>query len=478
MGQESRGNRQNITWYSVLLLVTVISIAVIFRRAFQQPFVQDDWVILYHIRTTPVSKVIAQAFNPPEGLIFFRPLGMLYFLLMYRLFGLHLLPYHLVALILFIADLTIVALIVKEITRRDLLAFSVAALFAVATTVYGDTILWMVGFYDLAGALFFFLTILFFLRGRPVFSGLAFFLGLLTKESCVPVFIILVIHALVFDRKRLRLLLLHSVVFAAYISARFLTVDFLSLGRSNPYGLTSHVIGIVNNIILYSDWALQVIIPYASVSYRFLQVRSYTEIVALLVGVLVFVIILRKRPPDKVKLRQSVFLFSWMALGVAPVLLLKDHPFRYYLIYSLPPFITLVIFYAETIVPRYFRRYAGIALVIFIVWNAAENCVYFDRQFNPGEMRYVYGTNNLVWKGHTVQTAETQMLRRYTSLPRGSRLVLSGINTKPFCDELGPRLWYGDTTLQVLTLTAYDELSARARAGNKHTFFLVFHNVR
>jgi hypothetical protein len=401
----------------------------------------------------------------------YRPLGMIYFLLMYHIAGPNPFVFHLAGLVLHIVNSLLAGLTVLRITGRGVISAAVAVLYAAALSIHGDTLLWIVGFYDLAGVLLFFASILLYLRGRPVLSAGAFVLGLVTKEATVVLPLVLLAHALLLDRSRLRQLWLHALVLALYAAMRRAGVNVLALDQSDPYRMELLGEHILSNIGLFSAWALEVVFPLWHLSGRVVA-----GLATLSLAILAFLAVLRKSSIDRLKLRQSLFFVCWMILGVAPVLLLTHHLFRYYAVYALAPFLTLVLLYASAILPGSAGRWRYAALAVFILVNVAANWTSFNDRFRlePGSVAVFDGTNHLIRKGAAVRAAQTEMLRRYPSLPPKAHLVISGLETEAFFGEIGPRIWYNDTSLEVYSTAEFDSLHARGMVRKDEVYFLRF----
>jgi hypothetical protein len=459
-----------LLWYSAAVLVGVILSLLIYSKVLLQPFVQDDWTVLYKIKTTSVSDLIGETFSP-AGKIMYRPLGMMYFLLIFKAFGLHPLAFHLLAFAFHVANSLFATLIIEQITGRRILSVCVGLLYAVATTVHSDPLLWMVGFYDLGAVFFFFAAVLLYFRHHAILSAVAFLVSILIKDATAPLLMVLVLHAFLLDRQRLRLLWLHGIGLAVYIILRFLSVDFLGLDASHPYYVEPTEMTIVSNTALFSEWAFEVIFPYWRA-----KAWMVGALVALALALWAFVTVLRNHAPHRMRVRQSIFFALWTALGVSSVLLLKHHLFRYYAVYSLVPFLTLFLFYAETMVPRYLSRYTGVALTFFIVSNVIGNWLSLSDKFRhePTSVAMFDGTNHLIRKASIVYIAQTQMLLHYPSLPTNSQLVFSGIEVAPFGKQYGPRLWYNDTSITVYTPAEHGSVNALGATGVRQTLFLTF----
>ncbi len=466
------GPGKSLPWYPLLACVVTGLSLLLYGQIFHQPFVQDDWMIFYRMRTMPLTEIIGQAFFP-TGNIFYRPLGMVYFLLMYNLFGIAPFPFHLVALLFHIANAVLAAAIIDQITGRKDIAFGGAILYTVATTVHADPLLWMVGFYDLAGVCCFFLSILFYLRQRSLLSAGAFLLALLAKEAPLPLALILLCHALIMDRSKLRLLIPHGLVLVVYVIVRWLSVGSVEVDPSHPY--RAELLGphVLTNLSYFAQWAFEVLFPGWSPSLAVvLELGAFAAVLAAIS------IVLRKYAVDRKRRVQTVFFVLWAVLAITPVLVLKQHAYRYYLAYSLVPVLTLLVFYVEGILPRQVHRYFFAVLTLLVVANAAANWFSLQSKFaaEPTTVPVFDGSNHLIRKGTAVRTVQAALMTRYPSLPPGARIILAGVDVTAFFKDTGPRVWYRDDGIEVYTPAEYDSLCNRGFVDTSHSYFLTFGN--
>ncbi len=468
---DSWGSRvRPLFWYSSLaLLLSAVSVF-LYYSTFSQPFVQDDWTVLHEIRTTPVFGYLADAFSP-VGKVLYRPLTSVVFLLTVTLFGANPFPYHLLAILLHIANGVLGALTVERITGHRGQGAAVAILYAASTTIHADTLLWMVGFSDLGAHVLFLFSLLFYLDRRVIISAVFYLLALLFKESAAPLLLVFVAHALLLDRPRLRVLWGHGLVLAAYGAVRLLTMSGTGMDPAHPYSIDFTGTHIIGNAGLLLSWAHEALLPFFPSPSP--QHAALVGSLALSLGV--FVAVLRHSRIEIGAIRKVLFFVVWTVSGVASVLPLTHHLFRYYAVYSLVPLFTLAILYGETLIPRRFTRYAGHFLLLFLFLVVAGNRVSFTKRLasEPSAAAVYDGTNHLIRKGAVVRSVQTQMLLHYPSLPDRTRLVFSGIEIDAFGRSFGPQLWYGDSTLEVYTRAEFDSLSKAGALDGKESLFVM-----
>jgi hypothetical protein len=151
--------------------------------------------------------------------------------------------------------------------------------------------------------------------------------------------------------------------------------------------------------------------------------------------------------------RIIALLAAWALFALAPALPLTDHPFRYYLVYAVPPLAAIAVMGLRgwgglcplsgagnlftAILP------AGALVAGFLHVQGAVGAGLFQ---NP-----VPGENRIPGKGAEVRLVRETLHSLHPDLPPGSRLVFEGIDTPLFGGATGPQIWYGDPSISVET---------------------------
>jgi len=451
------------------LILSALTI-VLYEKTLRQPFVQDDWTILHEVRTSPVSDYLLQSISPADKILY-RPLAKIGFLLTFLLFGFQPLGFHILGLVTHVVNSALVALVVERVTARRGIAAAVGVLYAASTTIHADTLLWIVGLYDLWAMLLFLVSLQLYFARKPALSAAAFLLSLLTKEAVAPLCLVFLFHALLLDRSKLGRLRWHGAVMAAYAFLRLFGANILESAGDHPYRMELAGTHLLANAGHFLSWALQTLFPLWSPSPRLGAV-----VLVLAVSFLGFVVVFRGRGGERSRFPETAFFMLWAIAGVLPAVLLTHHLFRYYAVYSLAPVLALAVLYGETILPVRLRKYAGLLLLVFLAANLAGNWLTFSQRFDaePSSVAEFDGSNHLIRKGDAVHTARTQLLLRYPTLQPATRLVISGIDLEAFGKQYGPRLWYADSTLSVLSPAEYDSLQALGAEIGQGALFLRF----
>jgi hypothetical protein len=160
------------------------------------PFLFDDYTHLAMAggETLPALLHRVLVDHPSGGDLFFRPLGELYYWLLWRLDGVNPVPWHLAGITLHCANTLLVYGLARRLDIPGIAAFFGAAFFA-WTGVHVEDVCWLAASFDLLATFFSLLALLQCLhRGRAAVAGTAIccVLACLSKESayCLPLLIL------------------------------------------------------------------------------------------------------------------------------------------------------------------------------------------------------------------------------------------------------------------------------------------------
>ncbi len=432
-------------------------VLLVYWRTLFYPFVQDDWAILQGINVRGAWGWLVSGLLPSAG-AFFRPLACLYLVLQWELFGLSPLGYHLTALVLHIVNSLLVASVVSTLTGDRRIGVTAGFLNASAAVLFLDPLSWVVGCYDLLGALFFFLSVRLYLGGRTGLSVLGLVAALLSKEATVILPVVLFLAGFMRDGrgrpgiadavKELRSLRYHLAVMATYIA---LWLGFVrpaaAVGGEEAYAVSFAPGNLLGNLAAYVRWCLEYLHPWMHPS-----MAVWTGVLGLLVCVFLSFALRRTQAFWLVLLA-----LSWFIAGLLPALPLLHHGFRYYLAYSFPAFGVIIGLLIRTAAGKRREAVAGIMLILVVF--SVVTAYRYTRElealgFNTPTLD---GSNNLSRKAVIVTMVRSYMISAYPILPERSLCIFDWVPTIAFSKDAGPQLWYSDTTLHVYEIQELGE---------------------
>ncbi len=231
-------------WGALLFLALVVFIG--YGNSLHNGFVWDDQQIIVNNPVNRSLTNIVQVFTSPDVLYtddiaaYYRPLNRLSYLVDYALFGLQPAGYHLVNLLIHLADVLLLYLLGMRLFRERTPAFVAALIFAVHP-INTEAVDFFSGRNNLLATLCVLATLLLYLRGREsgrrsqyLLAGVALFCGLLCKEIALMVLpMLFVCHAEPFGdaalpwRERLRSLAPAVAAVPIYVAMRLAVLPAL-----------------------------------------------------------------------------------------------------------------------------------------------------------------------------------------------------------------------------------------------------------
>ncbi len=234
----------------LLVSVTIVTYAPSLRMGFHAV---DDYTYLYWAGSLPLPQYLVQNLDPRVQPINYRPVRRLLYLVEYLAFGSNAALYHLVQLLIHLANALLVFFLVSSSTHRWRLAF-LAALFYAGFPIASEAVLWisdeaaLAGFFSLISIFCWFKYLQTKSRRLHFAAFSAMSLALLTKESAaaLPLVFFIMDRMLTHERIGARQLAqrysLVAIISAVYIAGQWLVQRqslFTTIGR---YSIGPHVI--------------------------------------------------------------------------------------------------------------------------------------------------------------------------------------------------------------------------------------------
>jgi hypothetical protein len=310
----------------------------VFGSSMRYFFSQDDFIFL--LRASHVGSLTDFVSAFLAGDHFYRPVPrVLFFVTMYRLFGLNAPAYHVVSLLTHIANSLLVYALAFWFSRDCLIAGVSGLIYASHATVAFLAVHWVSGIQDLSVAFWCLLSLWLYVRFRStryafwlVLSSLAFSIALLSKELAVtlPALVILLdwtasrVHGSRFRVGRVvRTATIYGVIVLAYLVLRSLKTTTM-VPTEGPYRWDISLTNIWHNLSYYlsdalylSDWAMG---------------HTWRQL-ATMIGALSLLTIgwrLRDRVWPVIALG-----LGWFVITLSPVLLLSQRVYSFYAYYPL-----------------------------------------------------------------------------------------------------------------------------------------------
>lgn len=289
-------------------------VALVYFPVLRTAFFSDDYVLLWQARAGRLDLSIFQV--DPQW-FFYRPLGKLVWLIMYRIWGVFPAPYHALSIVLhWLNSLLLIALTRRLMPQSGLIA-PIAGTVFLLLPLQVEAVVWSACYYDLLATCFYLLTLWSLLlawqqrSSRFYLLSLGMFqLGLWSKELSftLPV-MVLVLGLALKDRPKLRVVAGSTLPYLGLMALNLLQ-RYLAWGSFGGYsGTDTNVLPRISNI--FATTLTTMIAPLNHLLFP----AAYVQIWLLALTVLVVAGLMAG-----FNQRLIVLAFAWIAVALLPVL--------------------------------------------------------------------------------------------------------------------------------------------------------------
>lgn len=282
--------------------------------ALRTTFFSDDYVLLWQARAQSFNMSL---FQVESHWFFYRPLGKLTWLIMYRLWGHFPVPYHILSLMLhWMNGLLIVALVRQLLPQRRSIALIAGMLFVVYP-LQVEAVVWSACYYDLLATFFYLLTLLCLLRTWHQGTGWWYLLSLVTyqfslwsKELAFTLpLMVVALGVVLVNRPSIRRIIIATLPYLLLLSLNLLQ-RYLTWGSIGGYP------SVESNILprIWDTFAMTFATMIAPLN-RFLFSASFVQ-----VWLLVMTIIILAGLMSGYNQRLVVVALVWIVIALLPVL--------------------------------------------------------------------------------------------------------------------------------------------------------------
>lgn len=439
---------------NILLFFVFVSFITFYKSIFFA-FIHDDWGSLEQMNNASFLEFIKTYTDPQTVLL--RILLPAYSWVLYKLFGLNTVMYHIIDLLINSFNAVLVFLLSDKILKNRLSAFAVGFMYASAT-FHSESVSWALHPPDDLCMIFFLMSFLFYIKEKYLSSTLFFFASLLTKEASVFLPIVLFFYNFIYTDagkniiEKIKTCLwrakYHFTVLFVFLSVRFLLSPNASLPHSHPYKIKFLGIHVIENALNYLKYILTEIIPTSLYYARHLLELSFFQEILVILGIIAIFLVLFFRKPgnsldNSIDWKLVLFCILFLIAGLAPVIFLPNHNYEYYLTLPSISFLILIVYFIQKLLdllnlsPNKQKAWLVCYLVFhFILSSISYNYIY-AKQSSQAEQ------NEMSGKLHKY------MMRNYPTLSRDSIVIIKGINIFSINRSSALRVWYQDNSLEV-----------------------------
>lgn len=322
---DSTHSKNKSTWiyFPIIFAATIF----LFYPSLTYYFFQDDWFVLNWVR----EGNLASFFSFRTDIIYWRPLSMpILFALVQSIFGTNPTAFHLIALLFHLVNIVLVYFLFTTLKISKTVSAVIAFIYATASFHF-IPISWLSTTSYILGPTFIFATLIFFIRGKLVFSITTFLLALTSSELAlitIPILLILASNL----RSTLKKLLHFILISAIYLALRF---AIFPVPRTGEYEIIFDEKVFVN-LFWYLVWTFNIpekmstIFFFANIKSSILaSLQFYNYLILPLISIVFTVIVIAV---SKLKFRELIKGAAWFIIGILPVLFLPKHIYPMYLV--------------------------------------------------------------------------------------------------------------------------------------------------
>src|SRR3989339_204603 len=371
-------SKNNLIWIISFLIIFTASLF-LYYPSLNYYFFQDDWSVLNWVRTGDLKSF----FSFHTDVIYWRPLSVPIFFAFNKIFfGLNPFGYHLIVFgIFFLLILCVYQLFVLLVGDRKI-ALIAPSLYAV-WPIHFMSLSWLSTSSYIISPFFQVISFIYFIKYTQntkkhllSISFAAFFLALASSElALVLPLIIFGWGYLIKNKNYLKELRPYLAIIAIYLIVRFF---IFPIPAKHQYQITiNHLI--FDNLIWYLGWALNFPESFKDLIDQSRPLQSIKVLIqfwkiSLPVILIIVLLIQQILSHSRKKLRLFIFGFSWIILGLLPVIALPSHSYSVYL-----SFAGLGVLYIISIIFRDSNRIWWVAFVILWVFSSWANLQFTRR---------------------------------------------------------------------------------------------------
>jgi hypothetical protein len=425
----------------------LFSIATIYWPIIKYPFFAEDWQVLYifaNLRNRGLlveSTALHYPFGDPMA---FRPVVTFYSAILYIFFGLKPIIFRLFLLSFHFINSLLVAYIVRNITKKNMVSWAAALLYATAARCHLPLFVPSANGFSDVGAVFFALSsFALFLKNRYILSSILFFLAIYTKPPAALLSLILLSYVVILSPKKLNRLWLYLVALSVFLY--FLFRVFLRYHKIPLLTFSVTLIG--NNIAYYLSSLFLILVPLKS---------EYPYI--FLANLVIFMLLIFKTREKRTLLgREGSSLFFWKVWFIIALLFtcLVTRQRTGYLTYTLIPFIVLLLLFFKELLSHLRFRFPYPQLCLWIMVFVS---VIYSGLWVYGEDKKGINSGIFCVRGaYLVRNFQNKFLQLRSVFPSNSVFVFNCGTASGLYWLLGKdkaiRVWCRDDSLRVCGLS-------------------------
>ncbi len=430
--------------------------ALIYLPFVKYPFTFDDWSELARLsKFHPSLTNYLQFFEPVHNGVFFRPLWLFSIHILYAIFGYHYVGFHVVFFILHVANAFLLVYICRHLGVEQSIAWAVGLLYAVAFRLHGEPFVWFVSVNIFAGYFFLLLSFVFHFNKKTLAAAAFFMVALLCRESFIffP-FLFLALSWIKTRKSDSDRNLSNKALWeegALYLVIFLLYLTFKMRGRLPSGHGEIYAMGFAPEFLLRKCAAFYAIFVESLLPAFHFQITKTNVALHFFFFCTVIGLAFDECRREK-NLRTFLIFILWGIVGLLPAMPLRHVMNGYYLAFSYPAFLVLLMFAIKRALS--YLRLSGFfnPTVWVLTIISATLSLNIAIQMDKSPLLANDYSGNQITQAKTVKIVWGELKKLRPELPDGTVLLFDGINIRAFDREVGVQQWYQNPSLKVFEL--------------------------
>ncbi len=444
------GLRNNYNIFTLpFIAILVFAVLAAYWPILDYPFFADDWHTLSYFSSHSNMESLKKYFLEFHVVASYRPMGYVYLLTLYNLFGLNHVAFNIVILLFHFMNCILFAYIVYKILNDVLIARLVGILYATSVKIYLYPLIWSAtGFFDIGGTFFFLASFILFLKSRYGISALFFMIALFTKPPMGILPLILLAYIIFVPgtsdviTRRIRNLRFHFLIFFLYAAALFLTLIYFKKGEGYYPYVDFWGAHLYQNAFHYLSSYASIIFPLKEAILPYLVFVLF----------LVFLSLKNSSGITEHKKYNPIFWIIWFILGLAPLSIIEVKGPLYYASYAWPAFMVLFLLFVRGVAfrLRFDKKKVFLLIGATVLVSSFSSIAYSFLEDRKG----IASEEKMIVHAYRIRTLRDVLLEAKPSLPKGAVLVFKDRDVYWILSErnLAVRTWYKDNAIEVCEL--------------------------
>lgn len=373
-------------------------------------FSADDW---YHLRVSNIDSLnefvnFFKFTKNEQSISFYRPLPtQVFFFVLYKIFQLNPIPYHLIVILTFGLTLYFIFLLARLLFKNNQAGLLTVLFYGLASS--NQTRIYFLSHYqEVLMSLLVFSGLYFYLKGKSLLATILYLLALMSKETAVVFPFLIFLFSLNNLKKRVLSLGFISLLTLVYLYFRF---SYFGLATGDSYSWSFSVGSTLNSLFWYITWSLgapELLLDYIGsmlipISKFYSDFSFWPLIIFPLLILVIMCIFLFFKSLSKITVKPFIYASAFL-VSLLPFLFMPSHKFAVSLGVPLLFFDLILVW---LIIKN--TKYLYLFIFLFILLNVPMGILNSKRHYSVGRSSISKSVYEFVKTNYPVQPKDSYL---------------------------------------------------------------------